>query len=255
MKSMEEIYLKEDDLSILEEILGSYLSDSYKSRSHKLDSKFGCIDLNRSDTIEDICYFAARDISESGNLIEFAEFLEHENEIFLASQLHDLIGKYKENVTSEKEELNENTIVPLKPQITMVELIQKIEKSLRKIIPSEPKPDKEFEIHDAVEHLLTGTQFEGTYSRDNTKHPFSVTSSIPDFVFEEISLALEVKLCKTKKQVKSIVNEISEDITKYKKRYPKIIFLVYDLGFIQDEDLFRHDFEEIENIKVVIKKH
>jgi len=139
------------------------------------------------------------------------------------------------------------------PEISIADLINKLDNSLRKVVLK--KPEKEFDIHDAIEQLLAGTNYEGKFTRDAESIPTSGRSyKKPDFVFEELSLALEAKFCNSKKDSKDIVEEMNADIHPYKKRYQNIIFLVYDLGFILDEDEFVSDFHIIPNVRVVIVK-
>lgn len=54
----------------------------------------------------------------------------------------------------------------------------------------------------------------------------------------------------------NIIEEINADITGYSKKDKWIMFVVYDMGCIQNETEFRGDIENAkENIKVVIVKH
>jgi len=139
------------------------------------------------------------------------------------------------------------------PKISIADLISKIDKSLRKILLK--VPEKEFDVHDAVEHLLTGTNYEGKFTRDQQSIPTSGRSfRKPDFVFEELNLALEVKFCDSKNDVKKIIEEMNADFIPYKKNYQNIIFLVYDVGFIVDEDDFASDLRSELNVHVIIVK-
>jgi len=53
-----------------------------------------------------------------------------------------------------------------------------------------------------------------------------------------------------------IVDEINADIQSYGKKYSSILFIVYDLGSIQDETAFKHGLETVDgNINVIIVKH
>ena len=55
---------------------------------------------------------------------------------------------------------------------------------------------------------------------------------------------------------KSKVNEeISADITAYAKQYERQLFVVYDLGVIQNEEEFKRDIENAGNVKVIIVKY
>ena len=53
-----------------------------------------------------------------------------------------------------------------------------------------------------------------------------------------MSLCIEVKLLRAGRKSK-VIEEISADITAYKKMYPHQLFVVYDLGEIQNETEFK----------------
>lgn len=140
------------------------------------------------------------------------------------------------------------------PKISIADLISKLDNSLRKVVLK--KPEKEFDIHDAFEQLLAGTNYEGAFTRDAESIPTSGRSyKKPDFVIDELSLAVEIKFCNSKQKSKDIVEEMNADIRPYNKKYQNIIFLVYDLGFILDKDEFVSDFHIIPKVQVVIVKH
>lgn len=51
---------------------------------------------------------------------------------------------------------------------------------------------------------------------------------------------------------KSKVNEeISADITAYSKQYHRPLFIVYDLGYVQNAEEFKRDIENAGNVKVI----
>ena len=77
----------------------------------------------------------------------------------------------------------------------------------------------------------------------------------PDFVINTPKMAVEIKLIKDAKEQSRIIEQISADITAYSKEYERILFLVYDLGCIQNETQFRSDIEKSGNIRVVVVKH
>lgn len=69
-----------------------------------------------------------------------------------------------------------------------------------------------------------------------------------------MSLCIEVKLLRENRKSK-IIEEISADITAYKKIYNRQLFVVYDLGVIQNELEFKRDIEMSDGVKVIIVKH
>jgi len=118
------------------------------------------------------------------------------------------------------------------------------------------RPEKEFEIQNAIETLLLGRGLSKglDYDRETGKFEFSGKEYIPDFILPKMSMCIEVKLLRDGRKSK-IIEEISADITAYKKQYNKQLFVVYDLGVIQNELEFKRDIEMSEGVKVIIVKH
>lgn len=118
------------------------------------------------------------------------------------------------------------------------------------------KPQKEIEVQNAIESLLLGRGLgKGTdYDRETGKFEFSGKEYIPDFIIPKLQLCVEVKLLRDGRKSK-IIEEISADITAYAKQYERQLFVVYDLGVIQNVDEFRRDIENSGNVKVIIVKH
>lgn len=125
---------------------------------------------------------------------------------------------------------------------------------LRTVIFS--KPEKEKDIQNAVESLLLGRNLNKgiDYDRESGKFEFSGKEYIPDFVIPKLNLCIEVKLLREGRKSK-IIEEISADITAYKKVYQHQLYIVYDLGVIQNEFEFKRDLEQCDGVKVVIIKH
>ena len=92
------------------------------------------------------------------------------------------------------------------------------------------------------------------YDRESGKVEFSGNEYIPDFIVPKMSLCIEVKLLRENRKSK-IIEEISADITAYKKIYNRQLFVVYDLGVIQNELEFKRDIEMSDGVKVIIVKH
>jgi len=129
-----------------------------------------------------------------------------------------------------------------------------IKSRLRAVIFQEPQ--KEVEVQNAIESLLLGRGFnKGTdYDRETGKFEFSGKEYIPDFIIPKLKLCIEAKLLR-KSRKSAIIEEISADITAYGKQYERQLYVVYDLGCIQNEDEFRRDIENTGEVKVVIIKH
>lgn len=118
------------------------------------------------------------------------------------------------------------------------------------------KPEKEVEIQNAIESLLLGRGLSkgADFDRESGKFEFSGKEFIPDFTLPKMSLCIEVKLLREGRK-SQIIEEISADITAYKKHYTRLLFVVYDLGVIQNEIEFKRDIELTEGVKVIIIKH
>ena len=118
-------------------------------------------------------------------------------------------------------------------------------------------PEKEVEVQNALELLLIGRGLNKgiDYDRETGKFEFSGKEYIPDFILPKLNLCIEVKLLKEGRRSR-IIEEINADITAYSTKYERLLFVVYDLGVVRDENEFRRDIENSgENIKVLIVKH
>lgn len=118
------------------------------------------------------------------------------------------------------------------------------------------RPEKEIDVQNGIESLLLGRGLSkgADYDRESGKFEFSGKEYIPDFIIPKMSLCIEVKLLREGRKSK-IIEEISADITAYKKAYQRQLFVVYDLGVIQNEVEFKRDIEMANGVKVIIVKH
>lgn len=134
----------------------------------------------------------------------------------------------------------------------LTDLEEYLYNNLRKNIRQEPRKEKE--IHNVIEIMLNSKGY--AFKREKTRIHYSNKDYIPDFTFEDLNAVLEIKLCKTDKKEKDIIDEINADIPAYTTRFGNLTFLVYDLGIVRDTDLFRKDIEmNNPRIKVLIIKH
>jgi hypothetical protein len=113
------------------------------------------------------------------------------------------------------------------------------------------KPAKEKDVQDHFDILLSGADIE--YKREAPRIEYSSKDYIPDFSFENIGLAVEIKLCNANE--KPLIQQLNDDILAYKTQFPNILFIIYDLGIIRDVDKFKRSFENSENVIVHIIKH
>jgi hypothetical protein len=118
-------------------------------------------------------------------------------------------------------------------------------------------PEREVEIQNSIESLLTGRGMAKgiDYDRETGRVKTSGKESVPDFIFDNLRLCLEVKLSKSKEESRSIVDQINADIRSYGTKYERQIYVVYDLGSIRDEAEFKKDIESAPGVSVVIIKH
>jgi hypothetical protein len=121
------------------------------------------------------------------------------------------------------------------------------EKKLRKLIRE--KPSKEKEVQDKFEDLLIANEIE--YAKEFPHIMYSSKQYIPDFSFEKMNLAVEIKLCKNDEKV--LIAQLNDDILAYRTKFKNILFIIYDLGNIRDIDNFKHSFDSDDVIIQVIK--
>lgn len=131
------------------------------------------------------------------------------------------------------------------------DLVDFIGANLRAIVFT--TPSTEIEVQNALEALLRGKSLD--YRREKVVIPYSSKVFIPDFTIEAVETALEVKLCPHLGKERDIVGQINEDIPAYHTRYRRLIFVVYDLGYIRDEALFKSGIEDIDNVYVLVVKN
>lgn len=141
------------------------------------------------------------------------------------------------------------------PPAGVASLIDFIQAKLRSAIFA--VPDKEVQIQNAIENLIIGrSMVKGTdYDRETGRVKTSGKESIPDFIFPDWNLCLEVKLSKSADKLRAIVDEINADIRAYATRYHRQLYIVYDLGVIRDEAEFKRDLEGTPGISVLVVKH
>lgn len=137
-------------------------------------------------------------------------------------------------------------------KITYESIKNEIQNKLRTLIYT--RPTKEIVVQNALENIFEIKEIK--YERESGSISYSTTRFIPDFILPDYDVAIEVKLCKSEKEEKSIINQINADIPAYKSKYENALFIVYDLGNIKSVTKFIHDFEKSDkNISVLVIKH
>lgn len=130
------------------------------------------------------------------------------------------------------------------------QIIDVIYANLRASIYQDPKNERD--VQDTLETIFRARALD--YLRERDTVPYSTKRYIPDFTFNRLGLAVEVKYCKDKDREKDLIDEINADIIGYAGRYDRTIFVIYDLGFIRDVPQFSSDIEKNPNVHVVIVK-
>ena len=127
--------------------------------------------------------------------------------------------------------------------------------NLRKAIYNTPENEKT--IQNALESLLVGKGLvKGLdYDRETGRVKIASKEVIPDFIFMRMNLALEVKIIKEKDRISKVIDEINADIIAYTEKYSSILFVIYDLGIIRDEEEFLSGFNNKNNVDCIIVKH
>jgi hypothetical protein len=127
--------------------------------------------------------------------------------------------------------------------------------NLRKAVLIDPA--NEYDIQDVAEQILIGKGYlKGfDYDREVGRVKVSIKENKPDFIFQKLDLALEIKFSASKVKSKKIVDEINADIQSYSKKYRLLLFIIYDKGSIRDETEFKQGLDNENNVQLIIIKH
>jgi REase_DpnII-MboI len=137
-----------------------------------------------------------------------------------------------------------------KKQQEYEQIIDLIRSNLRRAIFKDPVHERE--VQDALEIIFNARNLD--FRREQETVPYSSKRYIPDFTFDRLGLAVEVKLCKDRDREKVMIDEINADIVGYGGKYDRCIFVVFDLGVIRDEARFSEDIEKNPGAHVLIVK-
>lgn len=113
-------------------------------------------------------------------------------------------------------------------------------------------PTREVEIQNALEVIFRARTL--NFRRESESISYSSKNFIPDFTFADLDLALEVKLCKADSKERRLVDEINADILAYQTRFRRVLFVVFDLGFIRDVPLFKSGIESNPDVHIMVVK-
>lgn len=130
-----------------------------------------------------------------------------------------------------------------------------LKSNLRKAIHSVPGIEKD--IQNAIENLLIGKGLQKglAYDRETGRVKHAGKESIPDFVFPNERMVLEVKFSNREGKLSTIIDEMNADIVSYSTAYDRVWFLIYDMGFIRDEDEVVKGLQRSERVKCAVVKH
>ena len=115
------------------------------------------------------------------------------------------------------------------------------------------KPNKEKDVQDAIEMILTTIGV--SFTRDKEAVDVGGKSYKPDFVIESEGMVIEVKLAKDGHGISKIQEQIGSDIHGYQQKWPRVLFVIYDLGTIKDPEKIRISNEKTRGVFVEIVKH
>jgi hypothetical protein len=131
------------------------------------------------------------------------------------------------------------------------EIISLIEANLRPAIFVDPENERQ--VQNALETIFRARGLE--FRRETETVPYSSKRYVPDFTFANLGLAVEVKLCGRASREKDMIDEVNADIVGYRGAYERVVFVIYDLGFIRDIETFCSGIEDQPGVQVcVIKK-
>lgn len=143
-----------------------------------------------------------------------------------------------------------------KPSVTeLSEYEAFFHQNLRRSVHSVPESEKT--VQDIMETLLIGRGLKkpNDYDRETGRSKTSGKEYVPDLSIWNSQLAIEVKLLKEKSKKNKLVEEMNADIIGYKSKYANILFVVYELGHIQDVSEFLSGFHSYPGVRVIVVKH
>ena len=178
----------------------------------------------------------------------------------------DVIPSWQDSLWPTQKRIMEQTLLDAKLLLSILEgsvdfvddecnnIVDFLNAHVREVIFQ--KPEREKEVQNAIETLLLGRGLvKGIdFNRESGKILFSGKEYIPDFNLPKMGLCIEVKLLR-EGQKSRIIEEISADITAYSKEYDRQLYIVYDLGEIQNEVEFKNDIEKVDGVKMIVIKH
>jgi hypothetical protein len=113
-------------------------------------------------------------------------------------------------------------------------------------------PERETEVQDALETILGAVGVD--FVRDKEVAPTGPRTSRPDFTIDQLDMAIEVKLAKPGHDASKVQEEINADITAYHTKWKHLLFVVYDLGAVDDPHAMVRENQKLFGVSVMIVK-
>lgn len=182
------------------------------------------------------------------NLDPFENFFEH---IYGISPIGTVLDAVDQAIGVYEQAFEDSDLLNLR-QTDALDIGTAIDRALR---PSfrRSQPSTESDVQDAIEDILNAIGVD--FVRDKEVAPTGPKASRPDFTVESMSLAVEVKLAKQGHEASPIQEEMNADITAYKTKWKRLLFVIYDLGVIDDPHRMKRENQHLFGISVLIVKH
>ncbi len=146
---------------------------------------------------------------------------------------------------------SESGLIDLNPKAA-IDIESAIERALRPAF-RDVQPKSEKEVQDAIENILNALGI--NFTRDRKVTSVAGKAFKPDFIVGEIDLAIEVKLAKEGYGAAKIQESINADISAYRTKWKNLLFIIYDLGVINDPYKFQTENTKLFGISVRVIKH
>ncbi|HJW41542.1 MAG TPA: hypothetical protein VJ476_09985 [Rhizomicrobium sp.] len=134
------------------------------------------------------------------------------------------------------------------------ELVGFFSKNLRRGVIRVPTCEKD--VQDVIETLFIGRgdQKGRDYDRETGRVKFSGKEFVPDFVIPSELIAIEVKFVGELGRAKAVIDEMNADVIAFLTKYQRVLFVVYDLGFVRDVNEFGAGLEATAGVSVCVIK-
>jgi len=167
------------------------------------------------------------------------------------SVIPDVIDSIEQAIGVYEHLKNETGLINLNRRET-IDIESAIERALRPAFRNGP-PTNEKDVQDAIEDILNAIGIK--FTRDREVAPIGPKAFKPDFIVEDLDLAIEVKLARDSHPAAAIQDELNADISAYRTKWKRLLVIIYDLGVIDDPYKMRKDNMQYFGVSVIIIKH